>query len=71
MTSEARPTAEQERAAVVRWLRDEYDQLMTDAQYLHSHGSDACHPLFEKASHNRRIADAIEAGQHIKETSRG
>lgn len=70
MTSEAPQTAEQERAAVVAWLIEADDEgldeaILTEAIKQHRQG------LFSSFPFAKIIADAIEQGQHIKETSRG
>lgn len=63
------PSAEQEREAVVRFMREQAEgrrEAASDCQW------DAVAKLLESDAETvETLADAIEAGEHIKETSDG
>lgn len=79
MTSEAPPTAEQERAAIVAWLREKASDEMPAAMKLRFSLTllwALVHPVRFKQEYARfmalnNAADAIERGEHVKETSGG
>ena len=58
--------AERERAAIVRWMRG-------NSTAMYRHASNASLPIRDRleseivAQRDRKVADAIESGEHLKE----